>query len=125
MHETDHSNGGEPEARPAVSVPEETVALDQDAFQAGMRIIRMRRMYFFATVIAYMPLMWAVNKISPTFRSMAVTFVVWVVVLFITALYSAVARCPRCGNYFHMHGMSLLYLRRCLHCQLHVTADKA
>ncbi len=133
MHVTDHSNGGEPEARPAVSSePLATEAAvcplpnlpDPVAFQSAMSTIRIRRKYFFTTIIAYMPLMWIVNKISPTFRSMAITFAVWVVVLFITALYSALARCPRCGNYFHMHGMSLLYLRRCLHCQLHVTADK-
>ena len=34
-------------------------------------------------------------------------------------------RCPRCGNYFHVNGMMLLYLRRCLHCQLHINADTA
>jgi len=90
-----------------------------------MQVIRWRRKYFFATILAYMPAMWAVNKVFPSLRSMIITFGIWVFILFVTALYSALARCPRCGNYFHMHGMSLLYLRRCLHCQLHVTADKA
>ena len=104
---------------------EDTDQTDPEIFASAMRLIRRRRKYFFATVIAYMPAMWAVNKVFPSFRSMAITFVIWVVILFITALYSALARCPRCGNYFHMHGMSLLYLRRCLHCQLHVTADRA
>jgi hypothetical protein len=33
----------------------------------------------------------------------------------------ALSKCPRCGNYFHMHGMSLLILRKCLHCQLHIS----
>jgi hypothetical protein len=98
--------------------------VDPSTFASGMRIIRLRRKYFFATVLAYMPFMFLTNKVSPTFRTMAVAFGIWVVILFITALYSALARCPRCGNYFHMHGMSLLYLRRCLHCQLHVNADK-
>lgn len=86
-----------------------------------MNRIRLRRKLFFITIILYMPLMWTANRISPTFNSMVVTFGVWFVVLFTTALYSALARCPRCGHYFHMNGMSLLYLRRCLHCQHHVT----
>lgn len=103
---------------------EESKTFDPATFAPSMRLIRRRRKYFFATIIAYLPAMLLVNKISPAFRSMAITFGIWFVILFITALYSALARCPRCGNYFHMHGMSLLYLRRCLHCQLHITADK-
>ncbi|MDD2540291.1 MAG: hypothetical protein PHH28_04510 [Desulfuromonadaceae bacterium] len=104
---------------------EETPKSDPAAFGPAMRLIRRRRKYFFATVIAYMPAMWLTNKMFPSFRSMAITFGLWVSFLFITALYSAVARCPRCGQYFHMNGISLLYLRRCLHCQLHVTANRA
>ncbi|MGE0917349.1 hypothetical protein [Trichlorobacter lovleyi] len=119
-------------ARPAVSddqPADETIVCslpnqsDPVAFRQAMDLIRRRRKYFFATIILYMPLMWVSNKISPTFRSMAITFGIWVVVLFITALYSALARCPRCGHYFHMNGMSLLYLRRCLHCQNHINAS--
>ncbi len=98
--------------------------IEPSTLKRGLDIIRNRRLFFFGTVIAYMPFMWVVHKISPSFRSLAIAFGVWVLVLFLTALYSAVARCPRCGQYFHMNGMSLLYLRRCLHCQLHVNADK-
>ena len=91
-------------------------------FASVMRVLRLRRKIFFLTVLLYMPFMWGVHRITPSFRSMSIAFACWVVVLFITALYAAVAKCPRCGHYFHMHGMSLLFLRRCLHCQLHVTA---
>jgi hypothetical protein len=133
MHGTDSQyDGGESLARPSESAELPSVAStvcalpnqpDPVAFKQAMDLIRRRRKYFFATVIAYMPVMWVANKISPTFRSMAITFSVWVVLLFITALYSALARCPRCGHYFHMNGMSLLYLRRCLHCQNHINAS--
>ena len=125
---TDSAEGGGSQIRPPAQLLEEdheaTVSSDQPqdpvAFKRGMALIRRRRKYFFALIIGYMPLMWLANKFFPTFRGMAITFGVWVVLLFITALYSALARCPRCGNYFHMHGMSLMYLRRCLHCQLHI-----
>lgn len=104
---------------------EEPKTPDPATFAPAMRMIRRRRKYFFAAIIFYMPAMWVANRISPTLRSMAIAFAIWVVILFITALYSALARCPRCGQYFHMNGMSLMYLRRCLHCQLHITAEKA
>lgn len=104
---------------------DDNLEIDPASFGPAMDIVRKRRKIFFFTVLAYMPLMGVVHKFSPNFRSMVIAFAIWVVVLFITALYSALAKCPRCGNYFHMHGMSLLYLRRCLHCQLHITADRS
>lgn len=116
---------GAPPPPPADDPVAEVMPVDPAVLQAGLARIRLRRKLFFGTVIAYMPAMWAVSKVSPTFRSMAIAFGVWVTFLFFTALYSALARCPRCKQYFHMNGMSLLYFRRCLHCQLHVTADRA
>jgi len=98
--------------------------LNESTFGPALSLIRRRRKYFFCTILAYMPAMWAVNKLSPTYRSMGIAIGVWVVVLFTTAFMSAVMRCPRCGNYFHVHGMTLLYLRKCLHCQLHINADR-
>lgn len=98
--------------------------VDESSFRPALNLIRRRRKYFFATIAAYLPAMWAINKLSPTYRSFGIGIGVWVVVLFTTALMSAVTRCPRCGNYFHVHGMTLLYLRKCLHCQLHINADK-
>ena len=131
MHGTDSNNGGEGRAvLPAVEHGADIASaqacplpfqVDPVAFQKGMQVIRFRRRLFFCVVILYMPIMWGAHKISPTFNNMAITFSIWVAVLFTTALYSALARCPRCGNYFHMNGMSLLYLRRCLHCQHHIT----
>lgn len=99
--------------------------VDPATFTQVMATLRRRRIYFFATVIAYMPFMWAVSQVSSSFRSMTIGFIFWFILLFTVALISALARCPRCGNYFHMHGMSLLYLRRCLHCQLHISAKHA
>lgn len=104
---------------------DEDKAVDESTFTPALNLIRRRRKYFFCTILVYMPAMWVVNKISPTYRSMGMAIAVWVVVLFTTALMSAVTRCPRCGNYFHVHGMTLLYLRKCLHCQLHINADKS
>ncbi len=97
---------------------------DRAEFGPGLRIIRRRRWYLWAVIIVYLPAMWTTLRLDPSHRAVVVVFVVWFVLLLFTATFSAIARCPRCGNYFHMHGMTLFYFRRCLHCQLHVCADK-
>jgi len=96
----------------------------EENYGSALSLIRRRRRYFFGTILIYMPAMWAVQKISPKYSSIAIAIGVWIVVLFVATLMSAITRCPRCGNYFHLHGMTLLYLRKCLHCQLHINADR-
>ena len=98
--------------------------IDASSFESGLTVIRRRRRLFFSTVAIYIPAMWAIHSISPTYRTMGTSIGIWVVILVITMFRSAVCVCPRCGNFFHVNGMSLLYLRKCLHCQLHVNADK-
>ena len=97
---------------------------DREAYGVALRKIRRRRKCFFATVLVYIPALVVTYRISPTDKAMGTVFVVWVVALILTTLVSAIARCPRCGNYFHVNGMTLLYLRRCLHCQLQLNADR-
>ena len=103
---------------------EEKLTIDESDYGPGLRTIRKRRWCLWAEILIYLPAMMVTMKIAPTFRALAVVFVIWFILLWIVVGYSALARCPRCGNYFHMHGMTLLYLRKCLHCQLHLTADK-
>lgn len=81
---------------------------------------RRRRIYFFTTVLLYIPALLITYRISPTNMAMGTLFGSWVVVLIIVTFLVALSKCPRCGNYFHMHGMTLLVLRKCLHCQLHI-----
>lgn len=84
---------------------------------------RRRRKYFFGTVLLYIPALLVTYRISPTNSAMGTVFGIWVVVLIIVTFLAAVSKCPRCGNYFHMHGITLLFLRKCLHCQLHIKDD--
>lgn len=97
---------------------------DGTEFEAGLRVIRRRRWYLWGVILVYLPAMWTTLQLTPSRRAVAAVFAVWFVLLLITATVSAIARCPRCGNYFHMHGMTLFYFRTCLHCQLHINADK-
>lgn len=89
-----------------------------------LKKIRRRRTYFFGTLLVYIPAVVITYSISPTNRAMGTLFGIWVAVLILVTFLAALSRCPRCGNYFHMHGMTLLILRKCLHCQLHIRGDK-
>lgn len=102
----------------------ESQPVDKDILHRGLKIIRRRRWYLWLIILVYMPLMLQVMKKFPSMKVVSAFFIGWFVFMFAIALFAAVARCPRCGNYFHVNGMTLLYLRKCLHCQLHLTADK-
>ncbi|HAD04655.1 MAG: hypothetical protein A2091_00580 [Desulfuromonadales bacterium GWD2_61_12] len=102
----------------------ETVTAAPDDFAPGLKIIRRRRWYLWGLIALYLPLMLSLLERDASFNTLATAFILWFGAVFSVALYAAVAHCPRCGNYFHMHGMTLLYLRKCLHCHLHLTADK-
>ena len=97
--------------------------VDPVAYRAILTQTRRRRLSFFITVLVYIPALWITYQISPTNRAMGTLFGIWVVVLIIVTFRVAVSRCPRCGNYFHVHGLTLLILRKCLHCQLHIRSD--
>ena len=97
--------------------------VDALTYMSVMKKTRRRRKYFFGTVLIYIPAIVVTYNISPTNRAMGTVFVIWVVMLIISTFMAALSKCPRCGNYFHMHGMALLILRKCLHCQLHINSD--
>jgi len=98
--------------------------VDRSVLILGLKAIRRKRWYLWFIIVLYLPLMAAAMKMLPSFTAVMYVFIFWFILMFIIALNAAIARCPHCGNYFHLHGMTLLYLRKCLHCQLHVCADK-
>ena len=97
---------------------------DQPEYRAAMKRIRRRRLFLWMVIIVYLPAMWATLQLTQSYHKTAIAFIIWVVLLTVIATVAAMARCPGCGNYFHMHGATLLFLRKCLHCGLHVNADK-
>jgi len=97
---------------------------DPVVYMNVLKKTRRRRKYFFGTVLIYIPALLITHKISPTNNAMGTVFGLWIAILIISTFLAALSRCPRCGNYFHVHGMTLLILRKCLHCQLHITTDK-
>lgn len=100
------------------------IPVDPATYTVVLKKTRRRRKYIFGTLLIYIPALLITNKISPTDRAMGTLFVIWVAFLIIFASLAATSKCPRCGNYFHINGITLLFLRKCLHCQLHINADK-
>ena len=94
--------------------------VDQETYEKILRQTRRRRKYFFCTVLVYIPALLVTYKISPTNRAMGTVFCIWVGILIVVTFLAAVSKSPRCGNYIHVNGMTLLILRKCLHCQLHI-----
>jgi hypothetical protein len=113
------------EAADAVHAAETEETLDPAVISRGLAAVRRRRWWLWSLLIIYLPTMWATQKITHSFSGSMPVFFIWFVALLCVMAYSATARCPRCHNYYHMHGMVLLYLRRCLHCQLPLKADKS
>ena len=94
---------------------------DPAVYRAVLKRTRRNRLLFFAVVAAYLPAVCIAYSLAPSDSVMGAVFAVWVVLLLAVTFAVAVSRCPRCGGYFHMNGMVLLVLRRCLHCQLHIS----
>jgi len=109
---------------PAGSNAEHSTPPDPKELAPLLKIIRRRRLLLWGIILVYLPAMWITLQLTQSYHKTAIAFVIWVILLTIIATYAAMARCPACGNYFHMHGATLLYLRKCLHCGLHISADK-
>ena len=103
---------------------DEPTPVDPAIIAAGLRILRKRRWFLWSLIIIYVPAVWTSLVLTRSDRATAVVFGVWLVFLIVAVFFVTTSKCPRCGNLFHMHGFTPLYLRKCLHCQLHVCADK-
>jgi hypothetical protein len=90
----------------------------------GLALIRRRRWYLWGAILFYLPGLKLTLMFSPSLQVVLSVVGLWLLLSFSLAFFAALARCPRCGHYFHMHGPTLLFLRNCLHCQLHLCADR-
>lgn len=97
---------------------------DESGISSGLRRIRRRRIYLWLVSLAYVPIMLTTLELTHSNHVLAVVFVIWLIFLCRAVLPVAFVLCPRCGNRFHMKGFFPSYRRRCLHCGLHITADK-
>ncbi len=97
---------------------------DLSRIGTGLRRIRRRRWYLWLVSLAYVPIMLITRAWTHSDRALAAVFAIWIVFLCKAVLHVAFVLCPQCGNYFHMKGFFPIYRRRCVHCGLHISADK-
>ncbi len=90
----------------------------------GLARVRRRRWFLWIVILIYLPAIWASLRLTGSDAKTAVVFAVWFAFLLTASCAASFARCPRCGNYFHVHGFVPLFGRRCIHCRLHLTADR-
>ena len=99
-------------------------SVDPIKYRPELKKIRKRRFALWLIITAYLPAM-MIALDSPDYKARAtVVFIIWIILLIIAVVFACLARCPRCGECFHTHGPTFLPFRRCLHCALHVNADK-
>ena len=103
---------------------EEHASTDPADYAPGLKKVRSRRRFLWLIIAIYLPAM-MVALDSPNYKTwVTIVFSTWIVLLIIAVAFACVVRCPRCGECFHTHGPTFLPFRRCLHCALHVNADK-
>jgi len=102
----------------------EATPTDPTEYKTGLQKIRKRRWCLWLIIIAYLPSMMVALDSSDYKTWVTVVFASWIFLLIVAVVFACLVRCPRCGNCFHTHGPTFLPFRRCLHCALHVNADK-
>jgi hypothetical protein len=90
----------------------------------ALAIIRRRRWYLWGLILIYMPVSVKTLQATQSYKATGIVFLVWFVLLCIAVTLTAIAKCPGCGNSFHMRNSTLAYSRKCRHCGLHLCADK-
>lgn len=105
-------------------LPAETgqpAALD---LHGGLVKIRQRRWILWGVILIYMPGLIVALETGLPGGVLAKLFWAWVGLLCVAVGLATVAKCPRCGKQFHTNGPTFLPVRRCLHCGLHLKADR-
>lgn len=98
--------------------------IDPAQFTVKMRSLRRRRWFLWGLVLIYLPAIYLALEWSGSDRVAGMVFLGWILLVCVAVGLAAFAICPRCGNTFHMHGFVPVYLRRCVHCGLHVTSNR-
>ena len=97
---------------------------DLQEYSSGLQKIRQRRWMLWLIIVAYVPAMMVSLQSAGGWNTVVKVFFVWLVLLCVVVGMAVVIRCPECGNCFHTHGPTFFPVRRCVHCGLHLLADK-
>lgn len=85
--------------------------------------IRTRRRILWAVFASYIPAIWFALKIGGDKLALIVG-ILWLIMASIGGMLVSFAICPRCGQRFHMKGISTSWGGRCVHCKLSLSKEK-
>ena len=103
----------------------DSLAADNPAtFGVMLAIIRRRRWYLWGLILIYMPVSVMTLQLTQSYKTTGIVCMIWFILLCIVVTLTAISKCPRCSNSFHMRNSTLSYFRKCRHCGLHICADK-
>ena len=94
------------------------------AYKPMLAKIRIRRWYLWGVILIYMPVSVTTLQLTQSYKATGILLLIWFILLCTVVTLSATAKCPRCGNNFHMRDSTLSYFRNCRHCGLHMCEDK-
>lgn len=104
---------------------EEKKTEDFSKFAIGLSKLRRRRWFLLGVILVYVPFIWLAPRLTNFGCQTGKVFIVWFLLVLVSSILMATSKCPCCGNFFHIKELAPLYLRsRCLHCGLHITANK-
>ena len=92
---------------------------------ALLSVLRRRRWFWFTLILGYIPATTVVLKFAASMQQAGVFFGVWFFLLCLATVLLAIARCPRCGNSFHMRNSSLSFFSKCRHCEFQIKGAAA
>ena len=94
----------------------------------GLRKIRRLRFWVWALILAFVPLMWLITRVTHSRWLIMLIMILWVAGVVHCAARAAFSHCPRCGNYFHATegtpSFWNLLARHCTHCGLPLKSDR-
>ncbi len=99
---------------------DETVSPD---LPARLAAIRTRRRFLWTVFATYIPVIWFALKIGGDNLALVVG-ILWLVMASAGGILVSFALCPRCGDRFHMKGISTSWGGRCVHCKLSLSKEK-
>lgn len=98
--------------------------IDPASLRQGLVKVRKRRWILWATILIYMPGLIVALELEASSGTLGSLFALWIVLLCIAVGLATIVKCPACGNPYHTNGPTFLPVRRCVHCGLHLNADK-
>jgi hypothetical protein len=93
-------------------------------FRSGLKKVRQRRWLLWVTILVYVPAMMVSLQSAGGWDTVVKVFIAWIILLCFAVGLAVLVRCPDCGNCYHTHGPTFFPFRRCVHCGLHILADK-